>query len=375
MKPEAGQWWFANDGSERCYIHGISSQGTPIYELDQRYVATSRMWEGWHHEPRCTGWDWVVPEEQPAEDPDEWVIQDRVPMRDVVDQGRYQLKETRPSHDAIWYALSDINMKTRGLMHGATHPYDPNCMLFVRCRRRDLPKVKPKTTDDFGMYLESVIAKDTQLKAEVDAAEAELAAIDARLNEQAEQWPKYYTPLEIRAGKVAFVRRDSAGMYTPVMIDGQEGVTREWHRSDNTLRKQLTEAEAMALLNKPEPDHIADASKKVSDETELDKLKRHYEHRGRRLEALTKKVRTLRRALTDYKKAQDAIERERQAEWMIRYAESLPQKPQPQPQKTRVRLWARPDGGHILFCHDKPANGSWQEIHHDSEGFYVEKHP
>lgn len=61
---------------------------------------------------------------------------------------------------------------------------------------------------------------------------------------------------------------------------------------------------------------------------------------------------------------------EEQAMWLL----DKPTEPEskPQPQKTRVRLWARPDGGHIWFCPDRPANGSWLEIHHDSEGFYVE---
>ena len=51
--------------------------------------------------------------------------------------------------------------------------------------------------------------------------------------------------------------------------------------------------------------------------------------------------------------------------------------PQPQPQKTRVRLWMRnePKGRPSLFACDErpyPDSHKYVEIHHDSEGFYVE---
>lgn len=56
---------------------------------------------------------------------------------------------------------------------------------------------------------------------------------------------------------------------------------------------------------------------------------------------------------------------------------ALLKKPEPQPQKTRVRLWMRndPRGRPSLFaCDQKPLAESekYVEIHHDSEGFYVE---
>lgn len=45
--------------------------------------------------------------------------------------------------------------------------------------------------------------------------------------------------------------------------------------------------------------------------------------------------------------------------------------PYPQPQKTRVRLWATRDGI-VWMSSNACALRSWQELHHDSEGFYVE---
>ena len=48
------------------------------------------------------------------------------------------------------------------------------------------------------------------------------------------------------------------------------------------------------------------------------------------------------------------------------------QKPEPQPQKTRVRLWLE-GPTKMIMCRDKAPYGDWQEIHHDAEGFYVEE--
>ena len=184
MKPEAGQWWVDNDSEPgdvasdvAVRVAGSLSDGRLCVETDRGVVVAWEFLnpEVWHHEPRCTGWDWVMPEPQPAEDPDEWVIQDKVPPRAHVDvvfwshwkQGEEVVAQGTWEHPQV---------------HGFTDCFGHQ--LSVRCRRRDLPKAEQKkTTDDFGMYLESIIAKDPQLKAEVDAAEAELAAIDARLNE------------------------------------------------------------------------------------------------------------------------------------------------------------------------------------------------
>ena len=44
----------------------------------------------------------------------------------------------------------------------------------------------------------------------------------------------------------------------------------------------------------------------------------------------------------------------------------------PQPQKTRVRLWIE-GPTKMVMCRDKAPYGDWQELHHDSEGFYVEQ--
>ena len=45
-----------------------------------------------------------------------------------------------------------------------------------------------------------------------------------------------------------------------------------------------------------------------------------------------------------------------------------------QPQKTRVRLWKGHTNSQVVASiFDLSQNGHWQELHHDSEGFYVEQ--
>lgn len=75
-KPEAGQWWFpncvkqgwsANDAG--VFIIGRNSDDDLVYQYNKRGCVGTEASElnNWHHEPRCTGWDWVVPESQPCQ--------------------------------------------------------------------------------------------------------------------------------------------------------------------------------------------------------------------------------------------------------------------------------------------------------------------
>lgn len=61
--PQPGEWWFANDGSGRAYMHAFDQFGKVIYEFDKGHIYSSEInWQGWHHEPDCTGWDWTPPD-------------------------------------------------------------------------------------------------------------------------------------------------------------------------------------------------------------------------------------------------------------------------------------------------------------------------
>lgn len=201
---------------------------------------------------------------QPAEDPDEWVIQDKVPPRahiDVVFWSHWKHGEEVVAQ-GTW---------EHPQVHGFTDCFGHQ--LSVRCRRRDLPKV-----------------------------------------EQAEQWPKYYTTIDSPSSDVAFVKRVDETSYSVVYKNGRECPGFLWIDKNQSRRKQLTETEAMALLNPTSNAYF-----------------------------------------------------------------SYHEKQNPQPQKTRVRLWVPREWNSrsaIVSTRigDKESN-LWQEIHHDSEGFYVENSP
>lgn len=63
-KPQAGEWWFYNGGGIKVYIVGTASDGSCVYESKSGEPEGNDDWSGWHHEPRCTSWNWQ-PEPEP----------------------------------------------------------------------------------------------------------------------------------------------------------------------------------------------------------------------------------------------------------------------------------------------------------------------
>ena len=68
LKPEVGQWWVNVVGDPpRVHKTGIvffvgrDSKGRLLWEDCQGHIETDYNldWSNWHHEPACTGWDWV----------------------------------------------------------------------------------------------------------------------------------------------------------------------------------------------------------------------------------------------------------------------------------------------------------------------------
>lgn len=142
-KPEAGQWWETEFG--RIYAVGPMDDGTAIIVHNEAgfiWTVSPEKFEAWTHVVNCEGWDWVVPEQpQPVEDPDEWVIQDRVPVRTSCDQVMW----IKDGKSVTGFAYSFRNSASDGRMHGYTE--SSGYQLHVRCRRRDLPKVEHADED------------------------------------------------------------------------------------------------------------------------------------------------------------------------------------------------------------------------------------
>lgn len=69
QQPKSGEWWGNDDGDRACF--SVLPDGTLVSKLasfpDGTSVSKSNNgeygfndfeWEGWHHLPDCTGWDW-----------------------------------------------------------------------------------------------------------------------------------------------------------------------------------------------------------------------------------------------------------------------------------------------------------------------------
>ena len=168
--PQPGQWWVLNEKERRIHADpksqtvffcGKDAKGRMIFEDPDGNIEVDQGldWRNWHHEPACTGWDWmpevktackfvgkvmpkdvVEPEWANGESPDDWVTQDRVPERVGVDEWRFTYEPYSPS---CW-VLSGNGQASYG-KHGDKVGV---CRLEVRCRRKDLPVVeeaeKPK---------------------------------------------------------------------------------------------------------------------------------------------------------------------------------------------------------------------------------------
>ena len=70
MEPDGGQWWFpdhAESGESAEYraifVREKLNEKQWLIESSENYfgVWDKIQFDGWHHEPRCNGWDWVIP--------------------------------------------------------------------------------------------------------------------------------------------------------------------------------------------------------------------------------------------------------------------------------------------------------------------------
>lgn len=189
--PKANEWWFRDDGERRVFIHGISRKGEPIVETEHDDVYTDDWWEGWHHEPDCTGWDWVPPK---------YVTQDRVPARPGLDQRRWVRDDT----PLTGWADASVLRHTYGdkAVHGFVNPAGGR--LELRCLEKDLPPAKP-------------------------------------------EWPKYYETLVPQS--YAYLRSDKENTVVLVNLDGTENPPTHWVGARHYT--EITEAEAKARIVPP----------------------------------------------------------------------------------------------------------------------------
>ncbi len=60
--PQAGEYWIHNKGTDIAYFIGLAPSGQIVWECAGDGIEIGDLdWSDWHHEPRCTGWDWQEP--------------------------------------------------------------------------------------------------------------------------------------------------------------------------------------------------------------------------------------------------------------------------------------------------------------------------
>lgn len=106
-------------------------------------IAKSWGWEQFRCLLKDAPPELVAMASKPAEDPDEWVTQDRVPYRKELDQCKWDNFEE-------WLSFQDVYPSYRHGFRGVSGQ-----TLQVRCRRRDLPPMpkKPKTETECEVSL------------------------------------------------------------------------------------------------------------------------------------------------------------------------------------------------------------------------------
>lgn len=224
--------------------------------------------------------------------------------------------------------------------------------------------------EKFNQWWESKGVNSVILRAQ--AWSAWLARAEAEQPQQAEQWPKYYKPShECRTadGKpVAFFKMRGVDDGETFHTDGTSFRWSEW--VSDLAPIEITEAEALALLQKPKQCAVGCHGPRCPNPALPGK---DYCSKCVKPEAGQLTVNDL---IAIGKAAKQCISHdEHRGEWRCKNAalpgkdhcsECADEEPQP-PKKTRVRLWVSQSA---VIVRDANSKGFGKEIHHDSEGFY-----
>ena len=170
---EFPQWYVSEDWIQTAYVKRIDSQNAVRVDVDGRekterpwnkhgsaavesgiYTKVSQADAEARVKPKLIPADVVnalcssirkETKPEPAESPDDWVTQDRVPARKGVDEYRYIWRSGKAS---AWERYDWIGVKHH--VHGYTD--DVGDRMEVRCRRKDLPVVEAKKTATVTVY-------------------------------------------------------------------------------------------------------------------------------------------------------------------------------------------------------------------------------
>lgn len=137
-KPQAGEWWIHDDSGEKAYFIGRCPDGIMVWQCEGDDIEHGNLdWSGWHHEPRCTGWEWQ-PEPQP-----EWF--------DLTPFGEHSLRKGidlyEKNRDDVWLQIQVYEGATIDSMK-SIWGHDQK----FRCLLKDAPKelIKPVSPSEYA---------------------------------------------------------------------------------------------------------------------------------------------------------------------------------------------------------------------------------
>ncbi len=343
--PIAGEWWIHKLGVVRRVI-GTKRDGAAIFEdqFGDYYAVTD--FSDWHHEPRCTGFDWV---EQPAE---VWP--------------KYYVCDT-------WKTAAYIQRKSSGPL------------VIVN---KDGSVEKP------GRWWEKSDNYNVERRAFVEVTESEAKSrLKPPAVDPCEGYPRYWTTIPYPETQIAYIRQDSPDRFTHVYKDGiTENPCGMNERLDTTRRTRLTREQAEALIvnqdppadewyiyaGLPHPNVSIWAIKRTSEDSCI-----RYEADG--LGNLKEAVTQGWHAKADcWKQCSEPEAMERLGVTSLDVPQPTPfpdefanvttairaLKEQPVPKRVPVRLWINGDDGVIYESPTKRRED--REVFHDDDGFYVE---
>lgn len=180
----------------------------------------------------------------------------------------------------------------------------------------------------------------------------------------AEVWPKWYSAFE-EDSRTAYVVRNKDGTCNNVGRDGKAWSGRRWDSLDDD-REEITEAEALARIIPPTP--VESPDDWVTQDQCLPR-------------AGTDQWRWMRDDGTSYcdwmhcSLGRDVKHGFKESLFTLQVRcrrKDLPPLPEPKAERAPVRLWINNEDG-VVFQSDVRVLAGDEEIHHDANGFYVER--
>jgi|GEM_PF-5230551 len=204
--PNSGEWWVRNYDGTIVFICGADPDGDPVFMDDDERLRNLMLRffnQEYHHEPRCTGFDWLpVAEVWPK-----WIIADH------------------------WSDTAYVRRDSA----------DSNSSYTIEGKKRETKDGKPSHA---AASIDSLIANKTWRYATESEALARVV-----VDPVAEGWPKWYvrceTTISSKGKEIAYSKAIAQNIGETWHVDGS---SYKWHYNVSDGWVECTESEALARV-------------------------------------------------------------------------------------------------------------------------------